>query len=232
MKKYLKMVGYIFLVLIIMSLIAITSKKFFKSYADTPTKEVTVSKVTYEFEAEDVDEKTGKAHNLRIISDTEDKKGFTGTGTSLTIPDDFTLEGRKYTVISIGDGKGSALGNTGWTTITMEKEIPTINAHAFEGCTTLKTFSFKSTSKCTTIGDYAFYGCTALAKIRDAGADFTCSAGCSPTSSTDHSTEDCSGTISSRQYKLPTSIETIGDYAFYNCDAFEHRCYYITRKHI
>ena len=46
MKKYLKMAGYILAILLIITIITIVSKEFFKSYADTPTKEVTVSNIT------------------------------------------------------------------------------------------------------------------------------------------------------------------------------------------
>ncbi len=215
MKKYLKMTGYILALLSIITICAIASKSFFKSYADTPTKEVTVSKVTYEFEAEDIDAKTGNAHNLRI-------KSYSDSSKSLTIPDDFTLDGRKYSVDSIGNGEKSALGNTDWNSIAIEKGILTINAHAFEGCTSLELFSFKKDSKCTTIGNRAFAGCTALTQIRSANTDYTCSdAECTPTSGSAHSKDNCGGTITDRRYKLPSKITTIGEEAFMGCTSLE-----------
>ena len=90
MKKYLKMAGYILSILLIITIITIVSKEFFKSYADTPTKEVTVSNITYEFEAEDINATTGVAHNIRVKS-----KAESSTSTKLSFPgkDKITVDG-------------------------------------------------------------------------------------------------------------------------------------------
>ena len=132
MKKYLKMTGCILGVILIITIFAIISRKIFKSYADTPTKEATVSKVTYEFEAEDINATTGIAHNIRIKS-----KDETNTSTNLSIPNTITVDNIKYTVDSIGNGKVSALGDTtGWVKITVPTNVTEINANAFKDCTT------------------------------------------------------------------------------------------------
>ncbi len=162
MKRYLKITGCIFAGILIMTILAIVGQKIFKTYADTPTKEATVSKVTYEFEAEDINATTGTAHNIRVKS-----KDESNTSKSLSIPNTITVDNIKYTVDSIGNGTTSALGETtGWESITIPTNITTINANAFKDCTTLKTVSFTKTSKCGKIGEYAFYGCTALSNIK------------------------------------------------------------------
>lgn len=162
MKKYLKMTGYIFAGILIITILAIVGQKIFKTYADTPTKEATVSKVTYEFEAEDINATTGTAHNIRVKS-----KDESNTSKSLSIPNTITVDNIKYTVDSIGNGTTSALGETtGWESITIPTNITTINANAFKDCTTLKTVTFTKTSKCGKIGEYAFYGCIALSNIK------------------------------------------------------------------
>ncbi len=187
MKKYLKMTGYILAILLIITIITIVSKEFFKSYADTPTKEGTVSKVTYEFEAEDINATTGIAHNIRVKS-----KDETNTSKSLSIPNTITVDNIKYTVESIGNGTTSALGDTtGWESITIPTKVTTINANAFKDCTTLTTVTFTKTSGCGKIGESAFYGCTSLSNIK--------------------------GNETSN--RIPASVITIEDNAFFNCTA-------------
>ena len=189
MKKYLKMAGYILAILLIITIITIVSKEFFKSYADTPTKEVTVSNITYEFEAEDINATTGVAHNIRVKS-----KAESSTSTKLSFPgkDKITVDGIKYTVDSIGNGTTSALGDTtGWTEITIPTTVTAINANAFKDCTTLTTVNFTKTSNCGKIGESAFYGCTSLSNLKG---------------------NDTSN-------RLPASIITIEDNAFFNCTA-------------
>ncbi|MDE5967352.1 MAG: leucine-rich repeat domain-containing protein [Lachnospiraceae bacterium] len=81
----------------------------------------------------------------------------------IIIPDTITVDGVEYRVVSIADGafknkkklKKITIGNCTWT----------IGNSAFEGCTSLKTVTFKKTSRVKTIGKKAFYKCTALTKI-------------------------------------------------------------------
>ncbi len=212
MKKYIKMVSCILGILLIMTILGIFSKHIFTSFADTPTKEVTVSGVTYEFEAEDIEEKKGFAHNIRV-------KSYSGTSKKLSFPKTVSIDGITYTVKGIGIGKESVLGGTtGWTEIVIPNSVMTISANAFKDCDTLKILTFTSSSSCVSIGSYAFYGCSALTNIRKASYNYTCTnVECSPSDGSTHSIEGCSGGISAHLNTLPPSITMIGDYAFYNC---------------
>ncbi len=205
MKKYLKMTGCILGVILIITIFAIISRKIFKSYADTPTKEATVSKVTYEFEAEDINATTGIAHNIRIKS-----KDETNTSTNLSIPNTITVDNIKYTVDSIGNGKVSALGDTtGWVKITVPTNVTEINANAFKDCTTLTDVIFSSTSKCGKIGEYAFYGCTSLSNVQGNGTKNRMPA--SIITIEDYSFYNCNALV---KLDLFTGVKTLGENTF------------------
>lgn len=204
MKKYLKMLAYILGIMLIITILAIASKEILKSYADTPTKEATVSKVTYEFEAEDINSTEGIAHNLRI-------KSREGTSTTLSIPASLKVDNITYKVNSIGNEKESALGNTtGWKEIKIPaKSVETINANAFRDCTTLETVTFLSTSSCTTIGDYAFYGCTKLKNIKANTTSNRIQA--SVTTIGDYAFYNCDSLV---KLDLYTGVKTLGENTF------------------
>ena len=218
-KKYIKMISCMLGILLIISLFSIGNEEMFTSFADTTTKEATVSNVTYSFEAEDIDAKTGYARNVRV-------KESTNTSAKLTFPDTIKVNDITYTVTSIGkEGESAVGGITNLTEVVISKNATMINAGAFKDLATLKTLSFKSGSKeALIIGKEAFSGCTELVNIRDAGTNYTCdSSGCTPTSSTTHA-EGCTtpaAGITDRRYRLPARVEIIDSYAFYNCSAIE-----------
>lgn len=218
-KKYIKMISCILGILLIISLFSIMNEEMFTSFADTTTKEATVSNVTYLFEAEDIDAKTGYARNVRVKERTKDS-------VKLTFPDTITVDNIAYKVTSIGKEGESALGGiTDWTEVVISKNATMINAGAFKDLATLKTLSFKSGSKeALIIGKEAFSGCTSLVNIRDASTNYTCNvSGCTPISLTEHAAE-CANKeagITDRRYKLPSRVGIIDSYAFYNCSAIE-----------
>ncbi len=82
-------------------------------------------------------------------------------------------------------------GHTGITRINIGKYCTIIYNNMFEGCTNLGLVKFNSGSTCSIIKANAFAGCTKLSNIKD----------------------------NSTNNRLPKSVTTIDDYAFYNCTA-------------
>ena len=88
----------------------------------------------------------------------------------------------------------------GLSTFEVPKSVKTIEDHAFYKCSSLTKFTFEAESNLTTIGAYAF-----------AGGEYNHTTG----SSRYVDTDIVSNKISS--IEIPNSVETIGNYAFYNC---------------
>ena len=93
--------------------------------------------------------------------------GYTGSATSVTIPETFSLfngvafAGATYTVTAIG---ASAFeGNTIVRNITIPDTVTSIGASAFYGCTNLRTVTVPDAVDF--IGDFAFYNCSNLTSI-------------------------------------------------------------------
>ena len=135
---------------------------------------------------------------------------YTGTATSVTIPDQFRTI-----------GAGAFKGNTTLEEVTINKNITEMGAGAFEGCTSLKTVTivnsnemaeiparaFKNCGKLTeitlsrsvkTIGAEAFYGCVGMKDVM--GPDKAYKGG-------------------TAYYPVSTYVKSIGSNAFGNCPA-------------
>ena len=118
------------------------------------------------------------------------------------------------TVLAIGDS--AFAGNGGIESVSMPDSIESIGASAFEDCTSLSSVRFSQNLR--TVGNYAFCN-TGLYEIELPGS----------------LREICEGAFYSNgfeQIKIPYGVETIGDYAFGQCDMLENIYIPVTVGHI
>ena len=133
-------------------------------------------------------------YNFDIVGGKAVITGYTGNSSSLSIPSSVKYNNTNYSVTKIGDyafagrssiitsltlpstlteiGEGafsttnniysSSMSNT---TLTIPANVTKIGARAFHSWVKLKTLTFASGSKCTTIGKYAFRNCQALSSV-------------------------------------------------------------------
>ena len=128
--------------------------------------------------------------------------------TSFTVPETVLNPetGTYQKVTSIGNGSGRPGDNTysSLTNITLSPNVKKINNYAFYGAN-LKTLSFSGTKALTTIEDYAFL-CSKLTAL-----DLTSCANL-------RTIGKCAfESTAVKSVSLPSSLRTIGDYAFRNC---------------
>ncbi len=93
-----------------------------------------------------------------------------GNSGAITIPDTITYNGQRYNVWKINN---AAFYNPtipdeyiGITSVTIGKNVQTIESRAFDSCKGLKSVSFKSGSVCKTIENDAFAECSALTTVQ------------------------------------------------------------------
>lgn len=118
-------------------------------------------------------------------------------------------------VKTIGDNAFS--GCTGLTRITMSENLKTIGQNAFSGCKKLASVSIAETVN--TIGESAFYNCSALktVNITDLAAWCKISFGSSTANPLYYAGNLKLNGKTVTTLVIPSSIKSVGDYAFYNC---------------
>ncbi len=110
--------------------------------------------------------------------------GYSGNKSTVAIPSHYTIDGKTYTVTSIGNrafydyagltsveisnsvtsiGNQAFLGCTGLTNIEIPNGVTTIGSSAFNGCTGLTSVVIPNSV--TSIGGSAFNGCTGLTSV-------------------------------------------------------------------
>lgn len=138
-------------------------------------------------------------------------KWKTGVSGAVTIPDSITYNGQTYKVWKINNSAFYDPTNpndyTGITSVTIGKNVQTIESHAFDSCTGITKVSFKSGSVCTTIENDAFADCTSLTTV-------TLPAGLKKIGSS--AFVRCSKLNS---INIPSSVTEIGFSAFLQCSA-------------
>lgn len=102
--------------------------------------------------------KSGKSNGT-----VEYKKSTNSSTAAISIPATVTIDGITYKVTSVAPN--AFKNNKRITKVTVGKNVNTIGASAFYGCSKLKSIIFKSGSELTAINSKAFYKCTALIKI-------------------------------------------------------------------
>lgn len=106
------------------------------------------SKATYKVTA------TGRAKTVEYT-------GYTGTGSTVTIPSAIEIDGVSYKVTSVAEQ--AFKGNTKLKTVVIPSSVTKIGKEAFSGCS--KLAKVKSGVNVTSIGDKAFYNCKNLSSI-------------------------------------------------------------------
>lgn len=90
-------------------------------------------------------------------------KPTNGTKRSISIPATVKFDGITYKVTSVS--ANAFKGNSTITKVVIGKNVETIGSGAFNGCTKLKTVTFKSNSVLSKINNRAFYNCKKLSNI-------------------------------------------------------------------
>ena len=117
------------------------------------------------------------------------------------IPSTATLNGKVYSVVSIGDS--AFIGCTALKSVRFEASIKSIRSHAFAYCTALKSVQFEAPIE--SIGDGAFLGCTELGEVE------------LPASIISIGTAAFLGCAKWETVKLGNSVVSIGENAFALC---------------
>lgn len=139
---------------------------------DVPTDEENDSEAAVSDNGADVNEETGSDEVLTYYATSDGWEwnysggyayisGYSGTSTTLKIPESLALNGKTYPVTEI---RSSAFwGNKTITSVTIPKSVTTIGNYAFEKCVSLTTVTLNE--GLTTIGQSAFEGCSSLKSI-------------------------------------------------------------------
>lgn len=171
------------------------------------------------------EEVDGNTYTYMPLNDSTVKlTGFstTAAAANVEIPSTATLNGKVYSVVSIGDS--AFIGCTALKSVRFEAPIKSIGSHAFAYCTALKSVQFEAPIE--SIGDGAFLECTELdevelpASIRSIGtAAFlgcakweTVKLGNSVVSIGENAFALCKNL---KSVTIPSSVQTIGENAFH-----------------
>ena len=119
----------------------------------------------------------------------------------VVIPSSITVEGKEYTVTSIGEY--AFYDDRSLTSVTIPNSVTSIGEWAFRDCRGLKSVTIGNSV--TSIGDSAFGGCSGLTSVTIPN---------SVTSIGDDAFFSCEGLTS---ITIPNSVTSIGKQAFYEC---------------
>ena len=119
----------------------------------------------------------------------------------VVIPSSITVEGKEYTVTSIGNYAFDQC--SGLTSVTIPNSVTSIGDYAFDGCTGLTSVTIPNSV--TSIGDDAFRSCRGLTSVTIPN---------SVTSIGNFVFQYCSGLTS---VTIPNSVTSIGYAAFESC---------------
>ncbi|MDY3741666.1 MAG: leucine-rich repeat domain-containing protein [Prevotella sp.] len=117
------------------------------------------------------------------------------------IPSSITVEGKEYTVTSIG--KSAFDDCSGLTSVTIPNSVTSIGDKAFNYCIGLTSVTIPNSV--TSIGSYAFRGCSGLISVTIPN---------SVTSIGNYAFLNCTGLTS---VTIPNSVTSIGNSAFWGC---------------
>lgn len=140
---------------------------------------------------------------MPLDDDTVELTGFstTAAAANVEIPSTATLNGKVYSVVSIGDS--AFIGCTALKSVRFEASIKSIGNHAFAYCTALKSVQFEAPIE--SIGDGAFLECTELGEVE------------LPASIISIGTAAFLGCAKWETVKLGNSVVSIGENAFALC---------------
>ena len=131
-------------------------------------------------------------------------EGYKPEGT-LNIPATVTINGKEYSVTSIGDYAFSECSSL--QSVTIPNSVTNIGGRAFQGCSNLQSVTIPNSV--TSIGIGAFYSCSSLRSITIPNSVTTIGVG---------AFEFCSNLQS---VTIPNSVTTIGEDAFFDCSSLQ-----------
>ncbi len=131
----------------------------------------------------------------------------------IIIPASITYNNKEYLVISIRYGAFS--GCSGLTSITIPSSVRSIEFNAFRGCSGLTSITLPSSL--TSIGDGAFYGCSGLTSINVSDNNPKYSSVDGMLCNKDQTKLIAVPNGKTSSITLPSSLTSIGDYAFSGC---------------
>ncbi len=123
--------------------------------------------------------------------------------TSITIPSSVTIDGKEFSVTTIGNSAFD--GCTSLTSIEIPDGVTTIGNSAFYNCSSLTSVIIPSSV--TSIGSYAFYKCSSLTSIDIPDGVVLID---------DYAFYNCS---SLTNIDIPDGVTSIGYHAFHNCSS-------------
>lgn len=150
------------------------------------------------------EEVDGNTYTYMPLNDSTVKlTGFstTAAAANVEIPSTATLNGKVYSVVSIGDS--AFIGCTALKSVRFEASVKSIGNHAFAYCTALKSVQFEAPIE--SIGDGAFLECTELGEVE------------LPASIISIGTAAFLGCAKWETVKLGNSVVSIGENAFALC---------------
>ena len=159
--------------------------------------------------------KTELAVSYRGYDFTRYSDEYTG---NVVIPESVTYEGKTYSVTSIGYGAFAYCA--GLTSITIGNSVTSIGSSAFSGCTCLTSITIPNSV--TSIGSNAFSGCNGLTSVNILVTDLAAFCNNKIVSLINSKVGkpirllDAEGK-EIKEYIIPNSVTSIGDYAFRNC---------------
>ena len=120
---------------------------------------------------------------------------------AVVIPETILVDGKSYTVNSLGDKCFS--GCSGLTSITIPNSVTSLGDYCFSVCSGLTSITISNSV--TSLGEYCFYECSGLTSITIPN---------SVTSLGDYCFYECSGLTG---ITIPNSVTSLGNSCFYEC---------------
>ena len=145
--------------------------------------------------------------NFRIVAYSIGKPRIYPLPENLVLPRSYEKNGKLFPVVSVGDD--SFASHHELKTVTMHKNITTIDQWAFMGCTSLESVEFPIGSSLSEIGQQAFQDCVSLSKMPLSEKLTTIGA---------MAFRYCK---SLTEVTVPSSIKRLGEYCFNSCTSIK-----------
>ena len=169
--------------------------------------------------------------------------GYSGNKSTVAIPSHYTIDGKTYTVTSIGNQ--AFYDYAGLTSVEIPNSVTSIGHQVFFYCSSLT--SIEIPNSVTSIGSYAFYGCTGLTSIEIPNSVTSIGSyafsRCTGLTSVNFNAENCtsmgrssspvfSGCTALSTVTIGENVKNIPDYAFHGCTGLTSVISYIPTENL